>query len=103
MEKVTDNDVTLMWFDKLVEAQRNYLELANGTICLGLMDTDIHFSSSCYEEYCNLAKLLGKEIERNEDRDAKDKYIGYRFPYEEFRVTCLIDNPDYIEEEENNG
>ena len=100
MEKMTDNDVTLMWFDKLVEAQRNYLEVAGDAICIGVLDDTIHMSR--YDEFMKLAELLDKEVSYEEDWDPNEKYIRYAFRYEEFTVTCLVTNAGG-KEEENNG
>ena len=98
MEKVTDNDITLMWFDKLVEAQRNYLAIARDAICIGVLDDTIHMSH--YDEFMKLAELLDKEVSYEEDWDPSEKYVRYAFRYEEFTVSCLVANS---KEEENNG
>ena len=103
MEKVTDDDVLMMWFEKLVEAQRNYLGVAKGIICVGTMDTDIRISSSHIDDFRKIAEMLGEEVQIDQDRGTEGEYIGYRFPYEEFRVVCLMDNPNYVKEEKNNG
>lgn len=103
MEKVTDNDVLMMWFEKLVEAQRNYLGVAKGVICVGTMDTDILISSQHIDDFRKIAEMLGEEVQIDQNRGTKGEYIGYFYRYEEFKVVCLIDNPNYVKEVENNG
>ena len=98
-----DDDVLLMWFDKLVEAQRNYLGVANSIICVGTLDDTIHIGQSNYNDFKRLSELLNAEIYQDKTWGANDEYIKYYFKYDEFKVMCLIDNPNYVKEEKKNG
>ena len=103
MKEVRDDDVLMMWFEKLVEAQRNYLGVAKGIICVGTMDTDIHMSNSHIDDFRKIAEMLGEEVQIDQNRGTEGEYIGYFYRYEEFKVVCLENNPNYVKEEENNG
>ena len=98
MKPVRDDDVLLMWFDKLVEAQRNYLEIAKGIICVGTLDDTIHIGQSNYNDFKRLSELLNGEICRDGKWGADSEYVGYYFKHDEFKVMCLVDNPDYKKE-----
>ena len=102
MEKVTDDDVTMMWFEQLVAAQRKYVELAGDLVGVGNADSHIQFSQFHIDEYKRLAKLLDKEIEVIDRpyRSIEDVYHEYSFTYEEFKVVCLVDY-DWMKEKQN--
>lgn len=98
---MTDEQL-LGWFKEFVYTQKKYIRLAGRMVGVANADKYVQFSQFYLTEYRQLAKILDKEIYLNPDRAPDDRFIEYMFKYGDFWVICLIDNPNYNKEEENN-